>query len=85
MSALLTDLLADPALRLRPLTSHCHEGPRAISWVATTELPDPLPFLRAGELMLTTGMLERSPGEWDDLLHRLAALPVAGLGFGTGL
>ncbi|MEW2347208.1 helix-turn-helix domain-containing protein [Streptomyces sp. NPDC006684] len=85
VSVQLTDLLADPALRLRPLTSHCHEGPRPIRWVASTELPDPLPFLRAGELMLTTAMLERSRSEWDDLLHRLAALPVAGLGFGTGL
>lgn len=82
---LLADLLADPTLRLRPLTSHCRADARPISWVATTELPDPLPFLRAGELMLTTGMLERTEEQWDDLVRRLARLPVAGLGFGTGL
>lgn len=82
---LLSHLLAEPALRLRPLTSHCRTGERAIGWVATTELPDPLPFLRSGELMLTTGMLERDAAAWGRLVDRLAALPVAGLGFGTGL
>lgn len=85
MPVLVSDLLAQSPLRLRPLTSHCHSADRTISWVSTTELPDPLPFLRGGELVMTTGMRERDDAEWTDLLGRLAELPVAGLCFGTGL
>ncbi|MDI3402390.1 PucR family transcriptional regulator [Streptomyces cavernicola] len=79
------DLLAEPALRLRALNSHCHDADRRIAWVSTTELPDPLPFLRGDELVMTTGMLERDEPQWARLIERLAELPVAALCFGTGL
>ncbi|MER5441450.1 PucR family transcriptional regulator ligand-binding domain-containing protein [Streptomyces sp. NPDC002790] len=85
MSVSVADLLAEPTLRLRALTSHCHDADRRIGWVSTTELPDPLPFLRGDELVMTTGMLERDDAEWAGLLERLAELPVAALCFGTGL
>ncbi|WP_369201581.1 PucR family transcriptional regulator [Streptomyces sp. PU-14G] len=85
MSVTVSELLAEPALGLRALTRHCRSGDRPISWVSTTELPDPLPFLRGGELVMTTGMLERQDGEWRQLVHRLAELPVAALCFGIGL
>ncbi|MET9379977.1 PucR family transcriptional regulator ligand-binding domain-containing protein [Streptomyces sp. NPDC002928] len=85
MPVSVADLLAEPKLQLRALTSHCHQPDRQIGWVATTELPDPLPFLRAGELVMTTGMLARDDAEWRRLVRRLAELPVAGLCFGTGL
>jgi purine catabolism regulator len=78
-------LLAEPALRLRALNRHCGRADAVIGWVATTELPDPLPFLRGGELVLTTGMLPRSEADWTDLVAALAELPVAALCFGTGL
>ncbi|UNS95209.1 PucR family transcriptional regulator ligand-binding domain-containing protein [Streptomyces tubbatahanensis] len=85
MSVTVSDLLDESALGLRALTRHCRTGDRSISWVSTTELPDPLPFLRGGELVLSTGMLERKDAEWHRLAHRLAELPVAALCFGTGL
>jgi purine catabolism regulator len=79
------DLLADPTLQLRALTRHCDRVDAVISWVATTELPDPLPFLRGGELVLTTGLLPRAERAWADLVAGLVELPVAALCFGTGL
>lgn len=53
--------------------------------MATSELPHPDQFLSGGELLLTTGLADRTGEEWDDLVSRLAALPVAALCFGTGL
>ena len=82
---LISDLLAVSALGLRSLTSHCSRVDHPITWVSTTELPDPLPFLGGGELVMTTGMLERSEEDWRDIVRRLADLPVAGLCFGVGL
>jgi purine catabolism regulator len=82
---LISVLLAAPALGRLPLTSHCSRLDRPITWVSTTELPDPLPFLGGGELVMTTGMLERSEEDWTDLVRRLADLPVAALCFGVGL
>ncbi len=81
----MSDLLADPGLDLRLLSPPGAASDAPITWVATTELPDPLPFLRGGELVLTTGLLPRSDREWGDLVHRLGRLPVAGLCMGTGL
>jgi purine catabolism regulator len=85
MPVLISDLLAVPALGLRPLTSHCSRVDHPITWVSTTELPDPLPFLGGGELVMTTGMLERSEEDWRGLVRRLADLPVAAVCFGVGL
>ncbi|HET8599529.1 MAG TPA: PucR family transcriptional regulator ligand-binding domain-containing protein [Segeticoccus sp.] len=84
-SARVRDLAAEPTLRLVQHTSTPEGDERRVAWVATTELPDPLPFLRGGELVMTTGMLERRDDEWADLATRLAELPVAALCFGTGL
>ncbi|MFJ8825306.1 PucR family transcriptional regulator [Streptomyces sp. NPDC102467] len=85
MPVCVPDLLAQPTLRLRALTSHCDDVERRISWVSTTELPDPLPFLRGGELVMTTCLLDRDEADWIQLLGRLAELPVAALCIGTGL
>ncbi|MER5946820.1 PucR family transcriptional regulator ligand-binding domain-containing protein [Streptomyces sp. NPDC001904] len=85
MAVSVPDLVAQPALRLTALTSHCADSERRIRWVSTTELPDPLPFLRGGELVMTTGLLDRAEADWIGLLGRLAELPVAALCVGTGL
>lgn len=56
-----------------------------IRWVTTSELTDPTPYLRGGELLLTTGM--RLPAGTDDVLayvRRLAHVGVVGIGFGVG-
>jgi len=55
-----------------------------VRWVHSTELPDPTPWLKGGEVLLTTGLQldgARSQREFVDLLadHEIAAL-----GFGTG-
>lgn len=85
MAVSVPDLLAQQDLRLRALTSHCDDAERRISWVSTTELPDPLPFLRGGELVMTTCLLERDEADWVRLLGGLAEFPVAALCIGTGL
>ncbi|MGW1680055.1 PucR family transcriptional regulator [Saccharopolyspora sp. NPDC002376] len=85
MPVSVVDLVAEPSLQLVPKTSHCAAAVRPISWVSTTELPDPVPFLRGDELVLTTGMYERTDEQWWELIDRLARLPIAALCFGTGL
>jgi PucR family transcriptional regulator, purine catabolism regulatory protein len=55
-----------------------------VRWVHSTELPDPTPWLKGGELLLTTGIqLDRAKVQ-RELIERLADHQIAGLGFGTG-
>lgn len=78
------DLLAEPSLGVE-LIHRAQASSHAIRWVATSELPRPDDFLTGGELLLTTGLVDRSADEWSALVQRLAALPLSGLCFGTGL
>jgi purine catabolism regulator len=55
-----------------------------VRWVHSTELPDPTPWLKGGELLLTTGLQLESPKQQRELIDRLADHDIAGLGFGTG-
>jgi PucR family transcriptional regulator, purine catabolism regulatory protein len=55
-----------------------------VRWVHSTELPDPTPWLRGGELLLTTGIQLEGPKAQRELIARLADHGIAGLGFGTG-
>jgi purine catabolism regulator len=62
-----------------------HESANAhVRWVHSTELPDPTPWLRGGELLLTTGLQLTGPKVQRELIERLADHHIAGLGFGTG-
>src|SRR5438876_11134841 len=62
-----------------------HEAGKAhVRWVHSTELPDPTPWLRGGELLLTTGIQLKGPRVQRELIERLADHEIAGLGFGTG-
>jgi purine catabolism regulator len=62
-----------------------HESAQAhVRWVHSTELPDPTPWLRGGELLLTTGLQLTGPRVQRELIARLADHRIAGLGFGTG-
>jgi purine catabolism regulator len=62
-----------------------HESAKAhVRWVHSTELPDPTPWLRGGELLLTTGLQLNGPKTQRELIDRLADHAIAGLGFGTG-
>ena len=53
-------------------------------WVHSTELTDPTPWLKGGELLLTTGIQLDGPKAQRELIERLADHEIAGLGFGTG-
>jgi len=62
-----------------------HESAQAhVRWVHSTELSDPTPWLRGGELLLTTGIQLDGPKTQRELIDRLADHAIAGLGFGTG-
>jgi len=55
-----------------------------VRWVHSTELLDPTPFLKGGELLLTTGLQLVGPKSQRELIDRLADHDIAGMGFGTG-
>ena len=55
-----------------------------IRWVHSSELADPTPWLKGGELLLTTGLQLTGPKVQRELIERLADHRIAGLGFGTG-
>src|ERR1700733_6152321 len=62
-----------------------HEAAQShVRWVHSTELQDPTPWLKGGELLLTTGIQLSSPKSQRELIDRLADHQIAGLGFGTG-
>jgi PucR family transcriptional regulator, purine catabolism regulatory protein len=62
-----------------------HESAKAhVRWVHSTELADPTPWLKGGELLLTTGMQLDGPKAQRELIERLSDHDIAGLGFGTG-
>jgi purine catabolism regulator len=52
--------------------------------VHATELLDPTPWLRGGELLLSTGLQLDSAQSQRELVERLAEHKIGGLGFGTG-
>jgi purine catabolism regulator len=55
-----------------------------VRWVHITELVDPTPWLKGGELLLTTGIQLDGPKTQHELVDRLVEHDIAGLGFGTG-
>jgi purine catabolism regulator len=56
----------------------------SVRWVHSTELLDPTPWLRGGELLLTTGLQLSGAKPQREFVERLAERKIAGLGFGTG-
>lgn len=78
------DILKIPGLALK-LASGRTGASRPIRWVHVSELEDPTPWLRGGELLLTTGMgLGKTPTRQRAYVERLSAAGLAGLGFGVG-
>jgi purine catabolism regulator len=55
-----------------------------VRWVHSTELEDPTPWLKGGELLLTTGMQLRGAKVQREFIERLTEHKITGLGFGTG-
>jgi purine catabolism regulator len=55
-----------------------------IRWVHISELEDPTPWLRGGELLLTTGIQLETASRQRKFVRLLAGHGLAGIGFGTG-
>ncbi len=78
------DIVAIPGMPLRLLTSEARSE-RAIRWVHASELEDPTPWLKGGELILTTGMgIGDTAAKHRAYVRRLVDAGVGGLGFGLG-
>lgn len=58
---------------------------RDVRWVHVSELADPTPWLRGGELMLTTGMQLDGDDDCRKYIRRLSDAGIAGVGFGVGI
>jgi purine catabolism regulator len=66
------------------LVSGQAEAQAHVRFVHSTELADPTPWLKGGELLLTTGLQLTGPKLQRDFIERLADHEIAGVGFGTG-
>jgi PucR family transcriptional regulator, purine catabolism regulatory protein len=78
------DLLRISGLELRPLAGKSGMA-NAIRWVHVSELGDPTPWLKGGELLLTVGMgVGTTAAKQRAYVGRLTAAGLSGLGFGTG-
>src|SRR5262249_49794533 len=51
-----------------------------VRWVHSTELPDPTPWLKGGEMLLTTGLQLDGPKVQREYLERLVDHDIAALG-----
>lgn len=83
MSISVPALLAIPGLRLASAGSVA-AADTPIQWVAVTELEDPLPFLTGGEVVLTTGLRQRTAAAQRRFAQRVHESGALALGFGTG-
>jgi purine catabolism regulator len=84
MALVIGDLLKTPGLDIH-LTAGQRGLRNVIRWVHVSELEDPTPWLKGGELLLTTGMgVGKTPAKHRAYLERLRKAGLAGLGFGTG-
>jgi len=86
MAVTIRDIVGVPGLALRLLAGEAGLE-RPIRWVHSTELEDPTPWLKGGELLLTTGMslVGATPARQRSYLRRLMESGTVGLGFGLGL
>lgn len=84
MAITLSALLATPALKLQRVgTSEVTDVP--VQWVAVTELEDPQPFLSGGEVVLTTGLRQKSATSQRNFVRHVQASGALAIGFATGL
>jgi purine catabolism regulator len=80
----IADILHLPGLALKLVGGKGGQR-RTIRWVHVSELEDPTPWLKGGELLLTVGMgVGKSPVRQRSYVERLADARLAGLGFGVG-
>jgi purine catabolism regulator len=78
------DILAVPGLALRLVAGEASVD-RPVRWVHSSELEDPTPWLKGGEILLTTGAgIGTTPAKQRVYVKRLADAGLAGLGLGLG-
>ncbi|MDO0972950.1 PucR family transcriptional regulator [Mycolicibacterium frederiksbergense] len=78
------DLLTRSGLGLEAISTDNEQLATPITWSHTTELHDPSPYLRGGELVCTVGISLRSAADCDTFVDALARSGVAGICFGIG-
>ncbi|MGH2636857.1 MAG: PucR family transcriptional regulator ligand-binding domain-containing protein, partial [Actinomycetota bacterium] len=84
MAVTVGDILNVPGLSLR-LVAGGASADRPVRWVHSSELEDPTPWLKGGEILLTTGAgIGDTPARQRAYLRRLDDAGLAGLGFGVG-
>jgi purine catabolism regulator len=84
MAVTVQDILDVSGLSLR-LIAGGEATRRPVRWVHASELDDPTPWLKGGELILTTGMgLGATPAKQRAYVKRLVRADVAGVGLGLG-
>ena len=84
MTVTVRDIVAIPSMPLRLLAGE-HDADRPIRWVHVSELEDPTPWLKGGELILTTGLgVGSTPAKHRAYVRRLTDAGLTGLGFGLG-
>ncbi|MEO8261981.1 MAG: PucR family transcriptional regulator [Pseudolysinimonas sp.] len=84
MKPSISALIAQSPLGLRSLVDGSAAG-LEIEWVASSDLPDPTPFLDPGQLLVTTGrqFAEFDVADYVNYVDRLVAAKIVGIGFGT--
>jgi purine catabolism regulator len=84
MAVTVRDIVSIPGMPLKLLAGQEDAG-RSVRWVHSSELEDPTPWLKGGELILTTGMgLGDTAAKQRAYVRRLVTAGVAGLGIGLG-
>ncbi|MGG5170856.1 PucR family transcriptional regulator [Pseudarthrobacter sp. J1738] len=85
MTITLAALLALPSLKLRNLGTAQTTLTSPIQWVAVTEHEQPQRFLSGGELILTTGLRQKTAAAQRAFVRQVQRAGAVGIGFGTGL
>src|ERR671928_808558 len=80
MPLAVADLLETPHLGLQALAQG--DLSRPVRWVHATDQPDPAPYLRGGEVVLTDGLWLAGGTSPTEYVRRLADVNVAAIGFG---
>jgi purine catabolism regulator len=80
----LGDIVSQAELGLIPVSA-ATDFDRIVRWVTITELPDPSRWLDGGELVLTTGLRQRTGVEQAAFVEALCRADAVALGFGVGL
>lgn len=76
-------VLGLPGLGLEPVVEAATDLP--VSWVVTSELADPTPYLEGGEILLLTGIHTSARAHsWTEYVRRLTDRGVVALGLGVG-